>query len=523
MVAVGVVLLIGCADVANLMFSRMVGRQHEFALRVALGAGKWRLARQTITEGLVLSIAGGILGACLAFWALPFLLRLAPEDLPFVEQAGLNGRVAVFVCALTLTTPLLFCLAPLFNVMRAAIAQQLRNSGRTSSQGRQQRFIMSGTVVLQFGLAFVLLAAAGLFIRSFRSASRSDPGFRPEHLLSIRIELPGTVYNQQAKISEFANRLIAKLGALPGVSQTGAVSDLPMSSSSNRLLAAQGRQQTERIDTIFCFGSALPALGIHALRGRLLAPKDALAKDRPAVLSESLARRLWPHGDPIGHHVKFGESEKEPWMTVVGVVKDVKSQLSSSSPLFLLFTTPEDWDTWMNALVRTSQDPLSLASAVRRQIKELDPSLPISKFETLDQVLDQSLAAERFRTSLLSAFAASALLLAMVGIAGLLAYHAAQRRQEFGVRLALGADRRDLLRLVLLHTLRLSATGIALGLAASFVVTRALSNLLYETSRYDPATFLAVPAILALVALCASVLPAWRAIHTDPVRALRAE
>jgi putative ABC transport system permease protein len=316
---------------------------------------------------------------------------------------------------------------------------------------------------------------------------------------------------------------MAKLGTLPGVSQTGAVSDLPMGSSANRLLAVQGRQGTERIDTIFCFGSALPALGIHALRGRLLAPEDALAKDRPAVLSESLARRLWLHGDPIGHHAKFGESEKEPWMTVVGVVKDVKDQLSSSSPRFLLFTTPEDWDTWMNVLVRASQDPLSLASAVRKQIKELDPSLPVSKLETLDQVLDQSLAAERFRTSLLSAFAASALLLAMVGIAGLLAYHAAQRRQEFGVRLALGADRHDLLRLVLLHTLRLSVSGIALGLTASLVVTRALSALLYETSHYDPATFLAVPAILALVALCASVLPAWRAIHTDPARALRAD
>ncbi len=521
--AVLVVLLIGCADVANLMFSRMAGRQREFALRAALGAGNWRLVRQTLTEGLILSVAGGALGLCLAFVTLPILLRIAPQDLPILNQIGFDWRVAAFVFAITFATPLFFCLAPIWNLLRSAVADQLRGGGRSMSQGKQQSRIMSATVVLQFSLAFVLLAVAGLLLRSFVKASESNPGFRSEHLISVRIDLPPAIYRNTAQITGFFDRLLDKLNALPGVQQTGAVSNLPMYSSSNRLVSAEGRSGMVRTDTVFCLGNALGALHIRLLHGRLLTPGDLLGKPRPAVLSETLVRRIWPRADPIGRRIKFGESSSEPWLTVVGVVKDVKEQLASNSPRALLFTTPEDWVSDMNVLLRTTQDPLSLAPTIRRQVHRIDPSLPAGKLETLDQVLGESLSPERFRSWLLGAFAASALLLAMLGIAGLLAYQAAQRNREFGIRLALGANRRDLLLLIFKHAISLSVAGIAIGLVVTIFVTRAVSALLFETSRYDPTTFVAVPLLLALVALAATALPAWRASRADPLSALKAE
>ncbi|MBV9301312.1 MAG: ABC transporter permease [Acidobacteriaceae bacterium] len=524
--AVGIVLFIGCADVANLMFSRMVGRQREFALRSALGAGSWRLARQTITEGLVLSLTGGAIGFGLALWALPLLIRFAPDNLPRLNEVGLNWRVTAFVITVTLATPLFFCLAPLLNTIHSALASQFRGEGRTITQGKRQRLLMSGGVVVQFSLAFVLLAAAGLLMRSFLKAIEADPGFLREHLISVRIALPNAVYSKSAQVSSFFNGLLSRLNTLPGVQQTGAVSDLPMGSTSNRVYSFEGHGITrDNVNTIFCVGNALESLGVRLVRGRLLEPADEFTKQHVAVISESLAKRMLPHEDPIGRHVKSGVDapmNTDPWVTIVGVVKDVKERLTSNSPRLQLFTTREDWVNDMNVLVRTSRDPAWLAGAIRREVNRVDPSLPVAKLETLDQILDESLSAERFRTWLFGSFALAALFLALLGIAGLLAYNAEQRTQEFGVRIALGADRRHLLLLVLKQSLRLSGTGIAIGLITAMLVTRALSALLYNTSPLDTGTFLCVPLIPALVALAAGMFPAWRAVHTDPITALRA-
>jgi putative ABC transport system permease protein len=300
-----------------------------------------------------------------------------------------------------------------------------------------------------------------------------------------------------------------------------------MGSTSNVVISIEGHgTDTERVDMVFCRGNALESLRIPLLRGRLLQPEDQIGKPHAVVISESLAKRVWPDDNPIGRRIRFGidmPNNGEPWLTVVGVVKDVKARLNSDSPRLLLFTTWQDWVNQVDVIVRTSGDPRLLASAIGREINRLDPSLPVWKIETLDQVLEESLSAERFRTWLLICFATAALLLAMLGIAGLLAYNAAQRTQEFGVRIALGADRRALLLLVFRYCLRLSGTGIALGLVVSIAVTRALSTLLYKTSPIDPGTFLAVPLILALVAFGAALIPAWRVIRTDPITALRAE
>jgi len=514
--AVGIVLLIGCADVANLMFSRMVGRQREFALRTALGVGRWRLARQTLIEGLVLSVTGGALGLCLAFWTLPLLVRFAPDNFPRLSEIGLNGRMMAFVVAVAVPTPCVFCLGPLANTFRSGLLNQLRGEGR-----------MSAAVIAQFALAFLLLTTAGLLTRSLLKATEADPGFRPEHLISTQITLPAAVYKPPAQIAGFFDRLLSGLSTLPGARQTGAVSDLPTGSTSNVIISMEGQgRNTERVDTLFCRGYALESLGVTLLQGRLLQPEDQIGRPHAVVISEALAKRAWPQADPIGRRIRFGveiPNNGEPWLTVVGVVAAVKARLNSDAPRLLLFMPWQEWVNQMNVLVRTSGDPHLLASAIRREINRIDPSLAVGSIETVDQALGKSLSAERFRTWLLICFAIAALLLAMLGIAGLLAYNTAQRSHEFGVRVALGANRRALFLLVLTHSLRLSGAGIAVGSLVSIFATRALTSMLYETSAYDLRTFIAVPSILALVALGASIFPALRAIHADPIIALRAE
>lgn len=523
--AVGIVLLIGCSDVTNLMFSRMLGRQREFALRTALGAGLGRLIRQALTEGLLLSAGGGAMGLCLAFWVMPLLIHLAPDTLPRLNEVGLNWRITVFVVAVTLITPLFFCLGPFAGAIRSGLAEQLRGEGRSSTQGKRERRIMSASVIVQFSLAFLLLTTAGLLLRSFIHASEANPGFQAEHLVTMRFALPNTTYKTPSQIRKFFSSLLARLSTLPGVRQVGAISDLPMNSTSNVILSVEGRtSDSERADTLFCLGDALASLRVSLLKGRPLQP-DGYPGKHVAVISEGLAKRAWPHENSIGKRIKFGVDDPlndQPWLTVVGVVADVKTKCSQS-PRLALFTTPPDWVNEMNVLVRTPANPLSLANAIRREVKQIDPNLPVGSIKAVDQILDESLSAERFRTWLLASFAIAAVLLATLGIAGLLAYHAAQRMHEFGVRIALGANRRNLLGLVFRRCLRLSSTGIAIGLIASLVTTRVLSALLYDTSPLDPATFIAVSFILMLVALGAAMIPAWRVIHVDPAMSLRAE
>lgn len=525
--AVGIVLLIGCSDVANLMFSRMVGRQREFALRTALGAGLGRLTRQTLAEGLLLSVAGGAIGFCLALWAMPLLIHLAPDSLPRLGEVSLNWRVTAFVVAVTLTTPLLVCLAPFLGAVCCSLADQLRGEGRTTTQGKRERRIMSASVVFQFGLAFLLLTTAGLLLRSFIHASETKPGFQPDNLVTARIALPGTTYKTPVQIKDVFTRLLASLSTLPGVRQVGAISDLPMESTANSVFSVEGRgSDSARADTLFCIGDALSVLRVSLLQGRMLHPGDYTGRPRVVVISQGLSTQLWPHENPIGRHIKFGVDDPindQPWLTVIGVVADVKSKLTSTGPRAAAFTTPQDWVNEMEVLVRTSTNPLSLATAIRQDVRQIDPNLPVGSIKTVDQILDESLSPERFRTWLIGSFALAAMLLATLGVAGLLAYNATQRMREFGVRIALGANRRNLLGLVFRYCLQLSSTGVLIGLIASLVATRTLSALLYETSPFDPATFLAVSVILTLVALSAALIPAWRVIHVNPVTALRAE
>lgn len=340
--AVGIVLLIGCADVANLMFSRMVGHQKEFVLRAALGAGRWRLTRQTLAEGLVLSVAGGAIGVCLAFWALPLLLRFAPENLPRLNEISLNWRMLVFVSVVTLATPLFFCLGPLANTIRSAFMTQLRGEGRTATQGKHQRFIMSAAVVTQFSLAFLLLTTAGLLTRSLIKATEANPGFRPEHTITAQIALPDSSYQTRREVDSLFNRLLERINALPGVREAGAISDLPMGSTSNVIISLDGHgaDNNEKVDFIFCRGNTLDALRVPLLRGRLLQPEDEVGQPHSVVISETLAKRISPRGDAIGRRLRIGADipgNGEPWLTVVGIVGDVRSRMTDNSPGCLCF------------------------------------------------------------------------------------------------------------------------------------------------------------------------------------------
>jgi putative ABC transport system permease protein len=496
-------------------------------LRTALGAGRWRLARQALTEGLVLSLIGGALGFCAAFWVLPILIRWAPGDLPRAGEVGLNWRMMLFALAVTMATPLVFCLGPVTGFFRPSVVNPLRGEGRTTTQSKHQRLIMAGAVVAQFSLACLLLCAAGLITRSLMKAMEANPGFKPEHVISVSIALPTATYKTHIQVTGFFESLLSKLSAVPGVEQTGAMSDLPMSSTSNVIISIEGHgQETERVDTVFCLGNALETLRVVLLQGRTLRPEDQIGKQHSVVISDALAHRIWPQENAIGRRIRFGvevPNNDEPWLTIVGVVADVKAQLSSDAPRMLLFTTLPDWVSQMSVVVRTSKDPRSLANTIRFEIGRLDRNLPVERIETVDQVLKESLSAERFRTWLMLCFASAALLLATLGIGGLLAYNTARRTQEFGVRVALGAGRQALLLMVLKYCLCLCGTGIATGLLASIFLTRALSSLLYETSPHDLGTFLAVPVILVLLALGACVFPAWRVVHTDPIVALRTE
>jgi putative ABC transport system permease protein len=344
----------------------------------------------------------------------------------------------------------------------------------------------------------------------------------------MRIALPGATYKTPSQIANLFDRLLARLSTLPGVQTLGAISELPTGSSSNGILSIDGRGgDSERVDTLYCRGDALGSLGIRLLKGRLLRPEDYIGRPHVAVISESLARRVWRNAeDAIGRRIKFGVDDPfndQPWLTVVGVVGDVKAKLTSSAPRLAVFAAPTYSVDAMEVVIRTSAQPLSLASALRHEVSQLDPNLAADYINTVDQILNESLSPERFRTWLLSSFAIAAILLATLGIAGLLSYNAAQRMQEFGLRVALGASRRSLIGMVLWDCLRMSGTGIAIGLSISVAATRALSALLYDTSPLDPTTFIAVPSILMLVAIGAAVYPAWRVIHADPMTALRAE
>ena len=530
--AVGFVLLIACANVANLLLSRAAVRQHEMAIRVALGAGHRRVIRQMLTESLVLALAGGALGVWLASLSLEAFVALLPGSIPHSAEITLDLRVMVFAGVLSLLTSALFGCVPAFSVIRGSMGATLQESGRGNTAGASRRRMKNALVVCEIALSLVLMMGAGLLVRSYMRALRVDPGFRPEQVLSFGISLPPVQYRAD-RVPQFFHTLTARLEAIPGVRSAGAGNFIPLQGTSwNRTFIPEGWHPSDGRIPIHDFtpvcGDLLQALGVPLRRGRYFTSEDRKETAPVVIVSENLARRYWPNQDPIGKPMQYGSgSEKRQWNTGVGVVADTKSNSMEREPMphsYQPVDQLEDGYSTVGALtfmVRTNADPTTVVSAVRQAVASLDPALPLSKVRTMQDVVDASLQPRRFDTGLVGLFADLALFLAVLGFYGVIAFAVAQRTQEIGIRMALGAKSADVLLLFVREGVVLAIAGILLGSAAALLMGRCIATLLYGVEPTDVTTLVTASAILAATAIAATLIPARRAVRLDPMLALR--
>jgi putative ABC transport system permease protein len=530
--AVAFVLLIACVNVANLLLARSAAREKEIAIRVSLGAGRWRIARQLLTESALLALAGGTVGLTLAKWGKDLLLALAPEDLPRLSDVSLDGRALAFTAAITLLTGLGFGLFPALQASKirgSNLNETLKDAGRGSTDDGRRRLIRGALVVLEVALALELLVGAGLLIKSFLRLRSVDPGFNPAGALTAQIPLSQRKYPEDSQRVAFYTQLIEKVAALPGVQAAGAAMVTPLSGNDFVLgFMIEGRPPYpagSEPDTNYY--SVTPgyfkAMGIPLLRGRLFTERDAKDATRVVIINETMAKRFFPGEDPIGKrlHVTMGPLL---YREIVGIVGDVKHySLDQETKAQTYEPYAQQPFSGMTLVARTSGDPAGLSAAIRGEVLKIDKELPISNVRTLEQYLSTSIAQQRFSVLLLGIFAAVAMALACVGIYGVLSYSVAQRRREIGVRMALGAARRDVLRLVVGHAMLLTLIGVAIGLGAAFALTRVMSTLLFGVSATDPMTFVLIALLLVAVALLAALVPARRATKVDPMVALRCE
>ena len=532
--AVGLVLLIACANVANLLLSRAAGRSHEIAIRTALGAGRARVIRQVLTESLVLSAIGGAAGLFTAWLGLDAFVAILPQSIPHSSDIGLDWRVLAFAGALSLLTGAIFGSVPAWAGSRGNTAAALNEIGRGSTAGAGRRRLKDALVVCEIALSLVLLMGAGLLIRSYITALRTDPGFRPQHALTFTVALPEDQYPAPGKVLQFYRDLSAKLYAIPGVRLAGSGNFVPLTGSDwNRTFIPEGWHSAEGKVPIHDFtptyGAYLQALGVPLLRGRYFTGADRMGAPPVAIISENMARVYWPNQDPIGKRLKYGSPDnKWPWSTIVGVVADVKSATMDAQSDFHSYQPVEQLNDGgfraaRSFVVRAAGDPTALFSSIRAAVASIDPGLPVAHLQLLDEVVDESLKPRRFNTWLVGLFAAVALFLALLGIYGVVSFAVTQRTQEIGIRAALGAPGPQILTLFLRDGAIMAGAGIILGAIGSLFLGRYISTLLYGVKPADPLTLAVVAAVLAATALLATYIPARRAIRMDPMRALRHE
>ncbi|TAM80888.1 MAG: ABC transporter permease [Acidobacteria bacterium] len=526
--AVGLVLLIACANVANLMLTRASARTREVALRAALGAGRWRLVRQLLAESLTLAVAGGMAGLLLAAWGVSVIVRLIPADagggILAVATPKMDGNVLLFALAASVFTGILFGLAPAITVTRPDLAEGLKEGAQVASPAGRRGWLRGALAVAEISLALVLLIGASLLINSFYRLLQVNPGFAPERVLTMELSLTDSRYPTRRQKSEFFSQVLRRVESLPGVRSAALADSLPLSPyqgflmmSPRRLLPGEALSSSTAMMMLRVSPGYFYTLGIPVLKGRTFTDHDNEQARKVAVVNEALARRLWPTEDPIGKQVAGN-------LTVVGVVGNTRheglSQDIEAEFYLPYFQLPGDS---MQLAVRTAADPDSIVSAVRAQVRATDPGQPLYHVATLEQTLSESLAPRRFNMFLLGIFAAIALALATIGIYGVMAFSVAQRTREIGIRMALGAERKEVLRLVISQGLGLALLGVAIGIVGALALTRFLASLLYGVKPTDPLTFVAVPIILIVVALAACYIPARRAAKVDPMVALRYE
>jgi predicted permease len=529
--AVAFVLLIACANVANLLLMRAASRRQEIAVRAALGASRRRLVRQLLTESTLISLAGAAAGILLAVWGVPALLGLAPKGrIPRIDEIHIDAWVFALTFGLAIFTGILFGLAPAFHATRRDLRESLNSGGRAVTRGREG--LRSTLVVSEIALALVLLTGAGLMLKSFSRILAVDPGFRTDNVLTITVDLPRmSVYQTTAQIQAFHTRVLGKLSSLPGVVAAGAVNWLPLRSSLMRgdFHLEGGRPLPPRyvVDKPAVSPDYFRVMGIRLLSGRVFTEQDTSSAPGVAIVSQAVSRSIWPGEDPIGKRITLEDHPKpQDWLTVVGVVDDVKQQGLTKKPDPAIYQPYNQaarpfFVSHMTFVVRTTGNPLSVAAAMRGVLQEVDKDQPVQSIASMADVLATTTAEPRFQARLISVFSMLALLLSGVGIYGVLAYSVTERTHEIGIRLALGAAKADIARMVLHRSLTLVTAGVALGLAGAVAVTRVLGAFLFEVKPTDPATFVMVATLLAAVALLAGLLPARRAARVDPLVALR--
>jgi predicted permease len=532
--AVSFLLLIACANVANLLLATGENRQREMAVRTAIGAGTSRLVRQLLTESLLLALAASSLGLLIAWGGVQVARAVDPTVIPRAAGIGIDLPVLAFTAALSLATTLVFGFVPALRVARTDLLSSLREGSTRTATGRQG--FRSSLVVAEMALAVVLVLGAGLMIRSLRSLQRIDLGFAPENVLTLRVSLPAASYETPERIVQFYEELLARTRALPFVSAAGVIRSLPLASPIGDWgLDVEGYLETPgndaKGDWQVASDGASEALGERLLAGRFFAPSDKIDSEPVALVNETMARRYWGSADPVGRRIRMGSSNpSRPWATVVGVVKNVRHN-GVTEVIKEKFYIPHSQFhrstgfavSTMTLVVEASESPLSLAGPIRSLVRELDPNLPVSAVRLMTEVVNDSIATTRFTGLLLGLFAVLAVALASVGVYAVLSYLVSRRAQEIGIRIAMGAGKKDVVRLVMGKGFLVCAAGIGIGLGASFALGRLMASLLHEVRPTDPATFLAAPAVLALVALAACYIPARRAARVDPVVALRAE
>jgi putative ABC transport system permease protein len=525
--AVAFVLLIACANVANLLLARASARHRELAVRAALGAGRGRLVRQLLAESVVLSLTGGFFGLLLAWWGLGILRAVVAERLPIqrLELVGIDPAVLAFTLGASLLCGLIFGVVPALTAAGTSLTDSLKEGGRTGSAARGNR-TRGAFVILEVALALVLLVGAGLLVRSFVRVLEQDPGFDASRTVTMRLSLPQARYGAEGQRAAFLNRFFMQVDSMPGVEAAGAVSFLPLTGlGSATSMEIVGKPRPERgqepvTDVRVVAHDYLRAMGIPLLEGRLFREDDpADGKDR-VVINKTMADRHWPGENPLGKKVRISWDDRTD--EVIGVVGDIRhSGLDTESRAMIYWPFARNTYGTMTVTVRTQTDPQRTASSIVSLVRELDPQLVVANIKMMDEVVSDSVAQRRLTMLMLAIFAGVALLLAAVGIYGVIAYGVTQRTQEIGIRMALGAQRGDVLKMVVQQALVLVAAGIAIGGGCALVLTRLMEGLLFQVKATDPITFAAVSAILAGVALLASYLPGRRATRVDPVVALR--
>jgi putative ABC transport system permease protein len=532
--AVGMVLLIACANIANLLLTRAGTRRKEIALRVALGAGRNRIAQQLLTESMVLAIFGGLLGVALTLVGVPALVRHLPSDLPRTAEITIDGRVLAFTSLVSLLTGIVFGLVPLFQFRRDSANDSLKQSGRAVASGQSR--MRSALIVAQVAIALVLLTGAGLLTKSFWMLLQVSPGFQTEHVLTARLSLPpqytnGNVFGmgRHRRISAFQRELLQRVSVIPGVRSAAFTAYLPLGGTDNSWsFDIEGRPP--KPPGLYDLTNYRPVsagyfetIGIPILRGRAFAARDNEDNALVVVISQSMSRAFWSRQDPVGQRVRFGDTQ---WRTVVGMAGDVHHAGLGAKPepeMYVPYGQVPNVEARPTIVLRTLTEPGTLTTAVRKAVSEVDANVPMDQIETMRQIVSSSVAQPRFRTALVLMFALLALFVASIGLYGVMSYLVGQRVREFGIRMAVGASRGAVLRLVLGHAAKLVAFGIAVGLVGAVLLARLIGSLLYGVAPFDAGTLAGVSILLALVALSASYIPARRAAQADLMDSLRNE